>query len=259
MRWRYKKMAIVEGIELGKIKRNELNPFLYDDEDKIKALAKSIEAIGLAHPLVVYRQGGDYIILSGHKRFEALKRLYSAEKRVACKVIEEPESQISEEEFMLECNICRNSDNDLKVLIERANYVWDNLSSYERDNLKEEYEEEFRAKYGHHYDYDKIKKQNFRPRLEYIKRKTGISNVSNRTVTNLLKKSIENDSDTSLPVAEIEEIDEYKETEKFINNVLKKVKSLANYLENNASEGDLSYQQMVKISILQESLREYLN
>lgn len=248
-------MAVVEGIELRKIRRNDLNPFLDDDTETIKALAKSIEEIGLAHPLVVYRAGNDYVILSGHKRYEAMKMLYNGEKRVACKVVDEPRDQIEEEEFMLECNICRNSDSDLKILVERANFVWDSLSSEEKEHLKLEYEEEFKDKYGNSVNYEKIKRQNFRPRLEYIKRKTGISQVSNRTVTNLLKKSLSDEGD--LPKATVAD-DEVDQAEKFLADLTKKVNSLATFIAKHEVQDELTYIDCINVTSLRDSLLGYL-
>ena len=45
------------------------------DEDKIRDLSESIGSIGLLHAIAVGERGGKYVLLSGHHRLEAFKKL----------------------------------------------------------------------------------------------------------------------------------------------------------------------------------------
>lgn len=69
-----------EGLLLASLEElhpNPLSPRSFYHEDKIEELASSIEADGLLEPLVVRanRSGGGYLILDGHYRYFALKRI----------------------------------------------------------------------------------------------------------------------------------------------------------------------------------------
>ena len=45
------------------------------DEDKIRNLSESIASIGLLHPIAVAERDEKYVLLSGHHRLEAFKKL----------------------------------------------------------------------------------------------------------------------------------------------------------------------------------------
>lgn len=190
-------MAQVEGIELSRLERNELNPFTSEqDQERIDCLIDSIKENGIMQPLVVYPiPNNKYRVLLGHRRLEALKKIGNMSMKVPCKVVEKPNNETDEEQYILEGNISRNQDEDISILVERANYVWDSMNSGLRERYKKEYEADFKEKYGTRADYETYKKQNFRPRLEFIKRKTGMSHVTNRTVTNQLKKYVKGTSE----------------------------------------------------------------
>lgn len=68
-------MSKIVEIPLNKIKVGEHHHRLEIDEDSVYDLISSIRRVGLQYPLIVTEQGEDYIILDGHTRLEALKRL----------------------------------------------------------------------------------------------------------------------------------------------------------------------------------------
>lgn len=65
----------IHEIELEKIKFGQNQTRLEIDDKKVDDLAASIRRIGLIVPLIVVPDGDNYVIVSGHHRHEALKRL----------------------------------------------------------------------------------------------------------------------------------------------------------------------------------------
>lgn len=66
-----KSLEIVE-LKCSQIKTNEENFF---EISNIQELAESIELIGLQQPLVVTKSSNGYLLIAGHRRFEAIKTL----------------------------------------------------------------------------------------------------------------------------------------------------------------------------------------
>jgi len=65
----------VEEILVSKIKKNPYQTRKTTDEKSLKALIKSIRENGLINPINIIKQDNEYIILSGHRRFECYKRM----------------------------------------------------------------------------------------------------------------------------------------------------------------------------------------
>lgn len=61
----------VVNIPIGRIVRNENQPRKIFDREEIESLAESIEAIGLISPILVERQGKNYRIVAGERRYRA--------------------------------------------------------------------------------------------------------------------------------------------------------------------------------------------
>lgn len=62
-------------IPIEKIKVGEHDHRLEIDEDVVLGIMDSVERIGLLYPLLVVQRGDEYLVLDGHTRLEALKRL----------------------------------------------------------------------------------------------------------------------------------------------------------------------------------------
>lgn len=83
------------------LKPHPLNKLLYGEEDVDMDLVKSIEEQGLLENLVVKEDG---TIISGHRRWRAVMRLYpDVIKTVACNIVGFPD-KISEERHLIEYN-----------------------------------------------------------------------------------------------------------------------------------------------------------
>lgn len=76
-------------ISFEKIKGFENNPFKMYDDEKLEELTESIKDDGLLSPILLWKKEDTYIILSGHNRFNALKKLgYTSLDNTMYKVIE---------------------------------------------------------------------------------------------------------------------------------------------------------------------------
>lgn len=64
----------LQNIALKKIKPNEEQARKYFDEEKINELAESIKEYGILQPLVLRKDGNDYIIIAGERRYRAAKQ-----------------------------------------------------------------------------------------------------------------------------------------------------------------------------------------
>ncbi|HEX2170980.1 MAG TPA: ParB/RepB/Spo0J family partition protein [Dehalococcoidia bacterium] len=69
----------VKSIALDRIDPNPLQPRRRYDEAALAELTESIRAHDLQNPINVYRVGDRYVIVSGHRRFEACRRLGRSE------------------------------------------------------------------------------------------------------------------------------------------------------------------------------------
>ncbi len=78
---------IIQKIEMSKLYPYEGNPFRVTDDDQMEMLVDSIKAKGIIEPLIVRPDGGgEYEIISGHRRFHACKKL--GLKMIPCYVSE---------------------------------------------------------------------------------------------------------------------------------------------------------------------------
>lgn len=85
-------------ISFEKIKGFENNPFKMYDDEKLEELVESIKDDGLLSPILLWKKEDTYTILSGHNRFNALKKLgYESLDSKMYKIIE----NISQDEAML--------------------------------------------------------------------------------------------------------------------------------------------------------------
>ncbi len=64
-----------EEIYIHKLKYFEENPFKLCNDEDLEELVESIKDDGLLNPIILWKKENDYIILSGHNRIQALKKL----------------------------------------------------------------------------------------------------------------------------------------------------------------------------------------
>ncbi len=65
----------VSDVAVAQVKPNPYQPRLHFKEAELKELADSIAAQGMLQPIVVLRQGEDYILIAGERRLRAAKKL----------------------------------------------------------------------------------------------------------------------------------------------------------------------------------------
>lgn len=95
-------------IELELINNNKLNNIY--NIDNIEELAENILVNGQIDPIIVYLNAGEYTILSGHRRFEALKTI---DKEFAkCILVAKPETIEEEKILLVEANSQRIKTKD---------------------------------------------------------------------------------------------------------------------------------------------------
>ena len=87
------KQAKVIAIE--RIHPNPNQPRKSSEPEALRELAESIRAQGLLQPIVVHPQGEDFLIVAGHRRYEACKLI--GMERIPCIVRETDEEQILEQ------------------------------------------------------------------------------------------------------------------------------------------------------------------
>lgn len=90
-------MAKLVEIPVEKIKVGVNALRLRDEDEEIDALVASIRRIGLLVPLSVRPEGDQYLVIAGHRRFVAARRIGLAE--VPCIVYDSSEAQSSEMAF----------------------------------------------------------------------------------------------------------------------------------------------------------------
>ena len=147
----------------------------------IDVLEESIREKGMLSPITICYDSKNtdlgYTILSGHRRYEAAKRAGLTE--IPCIIVECPENETQKIEAICEGNICRNSDEDVETQIRIAADLWEGLDSETKHEMTVKLKEKAIKARGELND--------FRPREEFIRFKTGI-NLSNRTLSRKLNE-----------------------------------------------------------------------
>ncbi|KKK67913.1 hypothetical protein LCGC14_2949320 [marine sediment metagenome] len=90
-------MALVKEIPIGKIKVGEHEQRLSLDDESITGLADSIGRVGLIYPCIVHSEGDHYVLVEGHRRLAAHRKL--GRETVACIEFDVGKSQVSEIAF----------------------------------------------------------------------------------------------------------------------------------------------------------------
>jgi len=127
-----KARASVHNIPIDKIKTNPYQPRTEFDEDSIKELAQSIEAVGLIQPLVVRKlPDGTFQLIAGERRLRALKELGWA---TAPAYVRDVDEDITMLELALIENLQREDLNPMEIaityqrLIEECQYTHEELA-----------------------------------------------------------------------------------------------------------------------------------
>ena len=249
------KMRTIELIKLGNIQENPLNIHKNDADDQVKIIADSITSIGLESPLVVYKDNifagkQMYTIISGHKRYAALKMLKKpAIFDVPCVIEEKPKDEIAEREILLQNNLGRKSPEEIRMQVAEASSIWNRLAP----DVRQKYTDIFRNQFvieeskSHNVD-DKYIRDNFRPRLDYIRKMCGLD-MSNSTVKSFLKKELDKTSE-AFP------IDPPKEKKITVNEILKRINSLSGIIEIYMSSSNISTNESIYLADLQTQLKD---
>lgn len=158
------------------------------DDTEIDMLAESIKSVGMFNPITVYydKPSAGYVVLSGHKRLEALKRL--GKELVECNVVEKPDSLIHEKEAMLQANMHRSTKEDIMNEVAIAESIWESMPKPLQDKYSDMYRKEFKHKKPN------APLSEFRPKNEYILHMTGLT-CSYRTVQDYMSEAKEEKSE----------------------------------------------------------------
>ena len=247
-------MRTIELIKLGNIQVNPLNIHRNDSEEQIRIIAESITSIGLESPLVVYKDNvfagkQMYTIISGHKRYKALKMLKKPPIfDVPCVIEEKPKDEITEREMLLQNNLGRKSPEEIRLQVAEASSIWNRLAP----DIRQKYTDIFRNQFileeskTHEVD-EKYIRDNFRPRLDYIRKMCGLD-MSNSTVKSFLKKELDKTSE-ALPV------DPPKEKKVTVGEIVKRINTLSGLIRMcMADEENISSANAASLDLLLGSL-----
>lgn len=222
-------MENINKINVSDIVANPLNNRSMKDVDII---AESIQLVGLLHPLVVYEDHGKYVLISGHRRFEALKKLKNT--TVDAVIVGKPKTEFEEQELMSQANIHRSSPEEIKHEAFLAQNVYNTMPNEYREKWREALLKDFVEKAKGNEKYNKDPKgfidNNFRAREEYIKSMTGLD-VSNSTVKKLVKDYLREAGEIPDNHAEEEEATPKQKKKITRKNIMKSISSLIGLLE----------------------------
>ncbi len=169
-------------VDINKIKVNPLN--FYDENYDLDNLCESIKQFGLIEPLQITK---DYILVSGHRRYNACKRI--GMDKVVAKFI--------------------NGENDIEMKIVEAN----------RQRKKSKAEEE-REVYVLKKYYDDLQKRGIRPKGRI---RTLIAEATGMSVATVQRR-LANDTNLKKPKKEVSEFEKFQKQITSIVNKIEKEK-----------------------------------
>ena len=180
----------VEQIKISDIQKNKLNNRSMDSSE-IQNIAQNLSKGGVLEPLVVYKDGKKYTLLSGHRRLSALEMVLDGDDTVACVIVGKPATEIDEIEMLSRLNIHRSNPDDIQQEAILASRGWKTMPAERREALTEKYQKLFIKAHEnsevYQSDPEKYIKNNFRPRLDYVREMTGLE-VSNSTVKDIISE-----------------------------------------------------------------------
>lgn len=203
-------------IPVNLIKDNELNAELSDatSEEAVNLLTQSIATIGLMQPPVVYKDGKNYVLLSGHKRIKAVRTLCWTE--VPCEIVTKPKDKDKEQILLFYANQYRNTPEEFTKIVEIAERTWNTMGKELKNIYSTRYRNAFEKKFKDDPNFINNKKDflkgYFSPKCDFIREVTGFSK-SNPTVKRLLSDIHDKDAGKTKDV-DSDEIDEFSKDKK---------------------------------------------
>ena len=225
---------LLQYLPASQIEANQLNdramegPGILDLANNIK---KSNE---LLDPITVYKNDdGNYTILSGHRRFEAMKILGKSE--IPCFIHEKPADVYEEQEILLSGNFHRSKPEDIKKELSKAAQNWEDMPDERREAFKEAIKKSFIARYQNTPKYKEdpaaFIRHNFFYKEEYIRIMTGLD-YSNMTISRLLKEVAPRDDVPTVTAEEEEpEVKEKKAPKITGKKIMKEIDKLLGMIE----------------------------
>lgn len=229
-------------LKVDSIKVNELNVELdgVTQSESINILTQSIATIGLMQPLVVYKEGKEYVLVAGHKRLAAVKALSWTE--VPCVQISKPKDEDREQILMFYANQYRNTPEELEKMVEIAERTWNNMKKDLKNAYIQRYKTAFEKKFEKDPNYITNKREfmngYFSAKCDFIREVTGLTK-SNRTVTRILTsiRDKELGKDKNIDSEDIEELATESKTKqkspKFVTekDILKEMEKLQGLIQ----------------------------
>ncbi len=114
----------VTTIEVKKIKVSPVQPRQSFDEEKLQNLAVSIQEVGQLQPVIVRREGPDYLLIAGERRLRAIKK--NKGREIAAVILDQDLEQALLKQIQLIENIQRQDLNPLERAISIQCYIDEN-------------------------------------------------------------------------------------------------------------------------------------
>lgn len=176
------------------------------EDDRLDVLVNSILENGLYEPLRVYERHGLgylYTIISGHRRYAAVKYInehHLSDKfvKIPCYIVHKPKDILTEKIEVTMNNASRKAPIDLVNEVRAASELWKEICDLGKkkeytDGLFETFCERNKGNPNYIADPDRFIRNNYRIKLEFIRKLTGLE-MSNNTIRRCLIQQINKDS-----------------------------------------------------------------
>lgn len=131
-----KQKASVMSLKVADIDENKDNSKLFNfDEKEMELLKKEIQAHGLKNPILVYRKGSRYEVISGHRRLRAFKALGKTEIPA---IVEDMPNEVEKRRTLVTSNTLNRTLNPMDIC---------RVLEYHEKTLRLEHEGEGRINY----------------------------------------------------------------------------------------------------------------
>ena len=190
----------IQSIDIDKIYSNPQNIGRSMDATEIDLLADAIVQNGLLQPPLVCKTTGEgekevYLVLAGHRRIEAIRRINDRiasglklprtsplspgpVNEVPCIVRDEVPTGWKTQELMMQSNIFRKQPEDMMTEVSLASRNWESMDSPDRkkirDFIKNCFQRRHRNDKKYNTDPEGYTKENLREKYEYIRMQTGL-------------------------------------------------------------------------------------
>ena len=252
-------------IKLSQIKTNPKNIELdsVTNDESISLLAESIANAGLMQPLVVYKdKANSYVLVSGHKRLEALKRLVWDD--APCVVINKPKHEDIEQILLLYANRYRQTPEEINKIVEIAKREWNNMDAEIKKIYKEKYKSKFIKRHKDVPEYkanpSEFTRNYFSAQCDFIREVTGLTSSNatvKRMITDILDKELDREPKAektkkeSKPKAEVSNKTKLLKTIETLQNV---IVDLSDEISEDANPKDRNL--LKELALLSENIDE---